>query len=281
MDEGLRPEYRQGMADEDDPLAEGQEQEPTPEIPVEGKGTRRERGKTRLANKSLPKEVWEEIERLYVFGTVSDTNGKIVRTYPSYGDIAKKHRVPKSTVHYYAKKNKWAERRDAFVAELRRQFDEGLAKVAAVAIGDYSGLVQQIVEKFAAQLESGSIKLSVADLERAMKIKGFIESEQANVAERGVGLTLAELQKRHAKVRKGAKGLTSAMTGDIPGRTQREAADALSGGEAPPDVGPQPGHRPGHRQDDPLGEPLPDCYWEHTERLVIDALAEERAASIR
>ena len=76
---------------------------------------------------------WEEIEYWFIHGEeVRESNGKIIRTQPSIGEVVKKFGIAKSTVSDRANSpdtngKNWHERREQFFTTYKNEHDTALA----------------------------------------------------------------------------------------------------------------------------------------------------------
>ena len=189
-----------------------------------------EKTRTGGAKNGLPID-WEEVAREYVTGRVEErADGSFERKYPSMAQIADKLRVSLSTISYHSRRGNWLERRQRFVLQLQSELDSEVAKSRGLTLGDVAAMTDTFISKFGKAIENDAIKrATIADLERAVKLKQWVEREAAAPSGANVGLSLEALQARHKKVREQARQLDARLAGIIPGRTEREAVDA--GGE--------------------------------------------------
>lgn len=167
---------------------------------------------------------WQVLEVEYIGGIVEkNPKGQFERVWPTIRDLAERHGLNQSTVGYQSSRRNWPERRAEFQRTLQRDFDEKLAKSRGTVMAEASKMLDTFVSKFGKAIREDAVpRASIADLERALKLRAWLASEQA-ASKSGTGIQLSELQSRHASVKSFVEDMDPAMTGIIEGRTEREA----------------------------------------------------------
>jgi len=171
---------------------------------------------------------WSVIEREYVFGVVDhdEKKGRFERRYPSCRELAERHGLVAATVGYRARSRNWLERRKEFQRQMQSDFDSEVAKSRAVSTGTVASMLDTFIRHFGKLVEKKAIKTdTISDLERAIRLKKFVESEFDAADGKRNGVDLEELQLRHKRTREKAQAFDEAEFGRIPSREERERSE--------------------------------------------------------
>ena len=211
------------------------------DLPEEKKSkTGRNRGRPRGRND--PSIDWDAVENAYVWGETirQREDGSYVRAYPTFKQLGEKFKVAPSLVHYYAKKQKWLDRRLSVIKQTREEFDALRSKSAARKTVNALEVLEAWLVKFAKNVEEEKVRAdSIQDLDKVVRLMAFIEGKGDSRVEHRVTITLEALQQRHAVIRARVIEADGAVAGEIkPGEDER----LLSGMEAEEEQGDQDAH---------------------------------------
>jgi hypothetical protein len=215
-----------------------QNEAPEAEEPSASAG--RARGRSGVRND--PTIDWEAIENAYVWGDTlgQREDGSYVRKYPTFKQLGEKFKVSGSLVHYYAKKQKWLDRRLAVQAKTKQELDEALVKSRVLETVNASSVLDVWLRKFRDNVNDGKVPaVSITDLNTVVRLQKFLAGEGDTRTEMHVHLTLDALHARHAAMR--------ARVGDASG----EVAGELPPGEDPAITGDVPEVSVGADEDEP------------------------------
>lgn len=166
---------------------------------------------------------WKVIETEYIGGyfEANPTDGVPRRVWPSFSDLADRHRVNLGTIGYQAKQRNWVDRRTKVREQLQHQWDSELLKAREHVMVEGALTLDRFVDQFAAAVKADAVpRMTIADLERALKLRLWLEDERAGTSAAGIDLT--ELQARHKKAREQAREIDSLTAGLMPSRETRE-----------------------------------------------------------
>lgn len=230
-----------------------------------------------LKESKFQREAWTRVEEDYIFGRVELLeDGKFKRIYPTKAFLCKKYEINKTTVQSRAETYDWENRRATFINHMVEQATSEKNDARDAHGRNSMKIIDDAVQLFSKRVNDEEVAVSVTDFEKLIKLRVFMEQEILHHPEQTASVGLEQLQRRHAKLREAKAAETEQMGGGIAGRTERETSDALAEMEASAqaerstDIQPGP-WEPGKRQSDPLGEPLPDCYWADTLARIVES----------
>ncbi len=169
---------------------------------------------------------WEAIETEYVWGDTlgQREDGTFLRKYPTFKQLAKKYGLATATVHYHAKRGKWADRRLAVIAKTKAAFDEELAKARGRESANVVDTLDRWIKKFDANLTADKIPAdTVSDLNTVVRLRSFVLGGGDSRTEARVLVTLDMLHDRHAKQRGRIIEAHGEVAGELP------ESDAMTG----------------------------------------------------
>jgi len=169
---------------------------------------------------------WSILEREYVTGIIETDpkSGELKRIYPSLRELALRHRVKLPTVNYHSSRGNWIDRREKFVSQMKRELDEELAKARGLDTGRVLTMLGTYIQKFETAIRGDAIaRGSIKDLEMALRLRAWVQRESEALDQPKTSLSLEALQARHKAMREREAEIDPALSGEIEGRTEREA----------------------------------------------------------
>lgn len=161
---------------------------------------------------------WEAVENDYVWGDTIKKNadGTYERKYPTLRELGEKHGVNHRLIHYYAKKQKWMDRRLAAISKTKEEFDIEVAKSRARGTVDALGALDKWVQKFCENVDNNKVPAdSIADLDKVARLQKFLRGEAESRSEQKLVVSLETLQARHRTLRGKVVEADGAVAGEL------------------------------------------------------------------
>lgn len=169
---------------------------------------------------------WEIVEREYITGYIEEDpkTKDLKRIYPSLRELGKRHSLKLPTMNYHSRRRNWIERRQKFVAQMKTELDEQLAKARGLDTGTVVAMLNTFIRRFGVAIEKDSIaRTTIKDLEMALRLRSWVKKESDALSQPKTTLSLETLQARHRELRERAVRMGPELTGFVPGRMEREA----------------------------------------------------------
>lgn len=165
---------------------------------------------------------WDLAEQWYVQGDIVEEKGRggekeLIRKKVTYKDVARRFRCSHSLVAYHAKRRKWREKQHKFQDMQNAEIRDALAKSRARTLGEGLAILDRWLTMFEQDLEAGKVRTdSISDLNTAMRLKAFIESQGSDGADNSTAeVTLDDLQRAHREQRRKSEAIEPGTTGVI------------------------------------------------------------------
>lgn len=151
---------------------------------------------------------WEELRNWFIAGElhIATETGKIERIRPTYADVARKAGCSNQAVSARARKQRWRELRDSYEHAERERVAVAAAKMAAFSMTDALATVDHAMVAFAVQIENGQPIRNMAEFEKAIRIKAWLEDylRRSSTTALEAPVSLADLESRHKESRRAA-----------------------------------------------------------------------------
>ena len=181
--------------------------------------------RTKLDKRKLALD-WKIVEAEYIYGWVTEDRETrtVKRIYPTMRDLAERHRCNHGTIGKRAKEGNWVERRQFYIAQLRREIDQEVARARKLSLGELSGGLDTFLSNFLLRIAGNGVETTkISDFEKAARLKVWLVKEMQGMNQNNSGgIPLEELQRLHAEQEKQRSSMSSSTAGMIPGREERE-----------------------------------------------------------
>lgn len=170
---------------------------------------------------------WRVLESEYVYGWLNEDpeTNLVKRIYPTMSDLARRHGINKGTIGRYAKDGNWFERRQLYIAQLRREIDQEVARARSLSLTELNSGLDGFLSNFLIRMAGNGVEnTKITDFDKACRLKVWLAKEmQGLMGGDSDGVSLEDLQRAHGELEKQAQGLSESTAGVIPSRAQREA----------------------------------------------------------
>ena len=183
---------------------------------------RERRGSGRPRRGDGPAFPRDQVFDALVYGElVEQEDGTTTTVYPSYREIAERYGVTVSVISEYAKSRNVPKRRELARSRFESRREEKLielrAEVASFNDARMLSMLGGYFESAEASVKEGRMRIdSMAEIDKAWRLKSFIEGGPDSRQELRGTISLEALQQRYEAMQRNTRDTTVAMTGFVP-----------------------------------------------------------------
>jgi hypothetical protein len=196
-----------------------------------GPAARRARGRPQKGD--APVIPYEEIDRLLVFGeqVPCDDGATTTTSFPSYRDLATRYGVSASLIANYAKSHHCLRRREQAKERIAKKADDKFVELRATATAlskdDAIRMIDSYLRHFEKALAEGRVRAdNPTDFNTMVRLKEFVLAGGDGRPELE-GLTLDQIQGRHAQMIRAAREASGEETGMVRGALMPGEAESI------------------------------------------------------